>query len=92
MINSSCQCAIEHGIHATYAKPASSHQFNQHPKGVCRVYHRRAVQWALGCNVHRGVLDDNGRCDECMNEKKNGMFYPPLLLRETVGYPGDEAL
>jgi hypothetical protein len=42
--------------------------------------------------VHRGVLDDNGRCDECMNEKKNGMFYPPLLLRETVGYPGDEAL
>ena len=74
------------------AKPANMTHFNQHPKGVCRVYHPQAVQWTLGCNVHRGVLDDNGRCEPCQREKKTGALYPATLLRQTVGYPGDDYL
>ena len=89
--NDSYQCANEQGIPTAYAKPASTRKFNQHPKGICRMYHPRAVQWVLGCNVHRGVLDDMGRCEECVNEKKNGMFFS-TLLRDTEGYPGDDAL
>ena len=56
------------------------------------MYHPQAVQWALGCNVHRGVLDESGRCESCQREKKTGTIHPATLLRQTVGYPGDEYL
>jgi len=42
--------------------------------------------------VHRGVLDDSGRCESCQREKKTGTMYPATMLRYTVGYPGDESL
>jgi hypothetical protein len=79
-------------MHSRDAKPASTTQFNQHPKGVCRVYHPQAVQWALGCSVHRGMLNDNGHCEPCQREKKTGTYHPANLLRQTVGYPGDDYL
>lgn len=88
----SCQCAVDQGLHIRDARPASTTQFNQHPKGVCRMYHPHAVQWALGCNLHRGVLDEGGRCEFCQREKKTGTMHPATLLRQTGGYPGDEYL
>ena len=56
------------------------------------MYHPQAVQWALGCNLHRGVLDESGRCESCQREKKTGTIHLANLLRQTVGYPGDEYL
>jgi len=88
----SCQCAVDQGHLVQEAKPATTIHFNQHPKGVCRVHHPQAVQWTLGCNLHRGVLDDYGHCQTCQQEKKTGVLHPATLLRQTVGYPGDDYL
>jgi hypothetical protein len=56
------------------------------------MYHPHAVQWALGCSLHRGVLDEGGRCESCSREKKTGTMHLATLLRQTGGYPGDEYL
>ena len=81
---------MDQGLRVQDARPASMKDFNQHPKGVCRMYHHLAVHWAVGCSVHRGVLDENGRCEACQLEKRTGAFLSSYPLRETKGYPGDE--
>ena len=83
---------MDQGLYVQSARPASITQFNQHPKGDCRNYHPGSVQWIVGCSIHRGVLDENGRCELCLREKKSGVLYHATPLRETVGYPGDEFL
>jgi hypothetical protein len=56
------------------------------------VAHPRATSWIKGCNVHSGVLSDEGNCAVCELEKMEQKEYPSISLRDKVGYPGDDQI
>ena len=56
------------------------------------MYHPDEVKWRLGCSLHRGALDEEGKCAWCQKEKMMGGIIWSRSLRQTMGYPGDDLL
>jgi hypothetical protein len=86
----STRCAADQGLNAC---PASYTDFWHHPKGVCHSQHAAAIQWTLGCSIHRGIWDQAlNVCQLCEHEKTVGVGYPVTSIRQTYGYPGDDLM
>jgi hypothetical protein len=76
------QCAIAKGLHPSQARPATYDAFNEHPTMFCQMYHPQAIQWTVGCSVHRGPLNQQRQCIYCIS----GLPYPVTRLDQTTGY------
>lgn len=72
--------------------PATLTHFHCHPQRICRDFHPTSIKQTVGCPVHRGVIDRQGHCYWCQEELRTGQLVPFKDLRDTKGYPGDDAM
>jgi hypothetical protein len=80
------------GGNAALAMPATLTHFNNHPQGICRRCHPRWIRAAPSCPVHRGVLDQEGKCYYCQQELLTGQLVQPKDISTTAGWPGADAM